>query len=124
MTAPTPSRLEDTTALRRGVIDGSLRPGTGGEMTQRSVRRTLRLALAMAVSLFAYAVPAAAQEGVITGRVVDVTSRAPVPTAQIQFVGTTRGTVTADDGTFRIAGIRPGQYQVRVLRLGFTASGT
>jgi TonB-dependent starch-binding outer membrane protein SusC len=93
-------------------------------MTQSSVRRTLRLALATAVSLFAYAVPAAAQDGVITGHVVDATSRAPVPTAQIQLVGTTRGTVTADDGTFRIAGIRPGQYQVRVLRLGFTASGT
>src|SRR6478752_2804412 len=93
-------------------------------MTQRSVRRTLLLALAMAaVSLFAYARPAAAQDGVISGRVIDATTRAPIPAAQVQLVGTTRGSVTADDGTFRIAGVRPGQYQVRVLRLGFTASG-
>jgi TonB-dependent starch-binding outer membrane protein SusC len=93
-------------------------------MTQSSVRRTLLLALAMAaVSLFAYARPAAAQDGVITGRVIDATTRAPIPAAQVQLVGTTRGSVTADDGTFRIAGVRPGQYQVRVLRLGFTASG-
>ncbi len=92
-------------------------------MTHGSVRRTLRLALAMAVSLLWYAGPAAAQDaGTITGRVVDATSRAPIPLAQIQIVGTTRGTVTGDDGTFRIGGIRPGQYQVRVLRLGFQAS--
>ena len=92
-------------------------------MTHRSVRRTLRLALAMAVSALWAAKPAAAQDaGVITGRVVDATSQAPIQLAQIQLVGTTRGTVTGDDGTFRIAGVRPGQYQVRVLRLGFQAS--
>lgn len=76
----------------------------------------------MAVSLLSFAKPAAAQDaGMITGRVVDAASRAPISLAQIQLVGTTRGTVTADDGSFRITGIRPGQYQVRVLRLGFTA---
>ncbi len=92
-------------------------------MTHRSVRRTLRLALVMAVSALWAAKPAAAQDaGVITGRVVDATSQAPIPQAQIQLVGTTRGGVTGDDGTFRIAGVRPGPYQVRVLRLGFQAS--
>jgi TonB-linked SusC/RagA family outer membrane protein len=60
--------------------------------------------------------------GTITGRVTDATSSAPVPSAQVQVVGTTRGAVTGDDGRFRIAGIRAGQYQVRVLRLGYQAS--
>ena len=92
-------------------------------MTHSSVSRTLRLAAAMAVSLLWAAGPLAAQDaGVISGRVVDAASRAPLALAQIQLVGTTRGTVTADDGTFRIAGVRPGAYQVRVLRLGFQAS--
>jgi TonB-linked SusC/RagA family outer membrane protein len=81
------------------------------------------LALAIAVSALWAAKPAVAQDaGVITGRVVDATSQAPIPQAQIQLVGTTRGAVTGDDGTFRIAGVRPGQYQLRVLRLGFQAS--
>jgi len=93
-------------------------------MNHGFVRRTLRLALAMAISLLWYARPAVAQDaGTISGRVLDAGSRAPIPLAQIQIVGTTRGTVTGDDGTFRIAGVRPGQYQVRVLRLGFQASG-
>ena len=92
-------------------------------MTHSSVSRTLRLAAAMAVSLLWAAGPAAAQDaGVISGRVVDASSRAPLALAQIQLVGTTRGTVTGDDGTFRLAGVRPGPYQVRVLRLGFQAS--
>jgi TonB-dependent starch-binding outer membrane protein SusC len=93
-------------------------------MTHGFVRRTLRLALPVAVSLLCYARPAAAQDnGTITGRVVDATSQAPVSLAQIQIIGTNRGTVTGDDGTFRIGGVRPGPYQVRVLRLGFKASG-
>lgn len=93
-------------------------------MTHGSVRRMARLAVAIAVSLLWYATPALAQDaGVISGRVLDATSRAPIGLAQIQIVGTTRGGVTADDGTFRIGGVRPGQYTVRVLRLGFQASG-
>jgi TonB-linked SusC/RagA family outer membrane protein len=60
--------------------------------------------------------------GTLTGRVIDASSNAPVPSAQIQVVATTRGAVTGDDGRFRIAGMRPGQYQVRVLRLGYQAS--
>lgn len=92
-------------------------------MTHGFVSRTPRLAFAIAVSLLWYALPAAAQDaGTITGRVVDAASRAPIPLAQIQLVGTTRGTITGDDGTFRIAGVRPGQYQVRALRIGFQAS--
>lgn len=91
-------------------------------MTHGSVRRTVRLAFAMVVSLLWYATPALAQDGAISGRVLDASSRSPIALAQIQIVGTTRGGVTGDDGTFRIGGVRAGQYQVRVLRLGFQAS--
>jgi TonB-linked SusC/RagA family outer membrane protein len=92
-------------------------------MTQGFVSRTLRLAFAIAASLLSYAGPAAAQDaGIITGRVVDAASQVPIPLAQIQLVGTTRGTITGDDGTYRMAGVRPGQYQIRALRIGFQAS--
>src|SRR2546423_7956289 len=60
--------------------------------------------------------------GTISGRVIDATSNAPVGSAQVQVVGTTRGAVTGDDGRYRIAAMRPGQYQVRALRLGYQAS--
>jgi len=73
--------------------------------------------------LLCMATPGRAQDaGTISGVVTDVASKAPIPSAQVQIVGTTRGATTGDDGRFRIAGVRPGSYQVRVLRLGYQAS--
>jgi TonB-dependent starch-binding outer membrane protein SusC len=92
-------------------------------MHQQLVRRMLRLAFPTLAALAWLATPAAAQDaGVISGRVTDAATNTPIAVAQVQIVGTTRATVTADDGTYRIAGLRPGLYQVRVLRLGFKSS--
>ena len=87
------------------------------------VRRFFHSCAAVAALLTGIVSIARAQDaGVVSGRVTDAASGAPVPAAQVQIVGTTRGGVTADDGRYRIAGVRPGQYQVRVLRLGYQAS--
>src|ERR1700693_23434 len=92
-------------------------------MVDRLVRNILRIGLGVAAMLLCMANPGRAQDaGTISGVVTDAASRAPVPTAQVQIVGTTRGAATGDDGRFRIAGLRPGTYQVRVLRLGYQAS--
>src|SRR2546423_15567326 len=60
--------------------------------------------------------------GIISGRVIDATSNAPVASAQVQVVGTTRGGVTGDDGRYRIAAVRPGQDQGPALRPGNQAA--
>jgi len=87
------------------------------------VRNLFRRHGAVAALLFGVASLARAQEpGTIAGRVVDAASNAPIPAAQVVLVGTTRGVVAGDDGRFRIAGVRPGQYTVRALRLGYQAS--
>lgn len=87
------------------------------------VRKLLHVCGIAGALLVGIASAVLAQEGgTLTGRVIDATSNAPVPSAQVQVVGTTRGAVTGDDGRFRIAGIRAGQYQVRVLRIGYQAS--
>lgn len=92
-------------------------------MGDRLVRHILRLGAAVSAMLLCTASPGWAQDaGTITGAVVDAGSRAPIPSAQVQIVGTTRGVVTGEDGRFRIAGVRPGTYQVRVLRLGYQGS--
>ncbi len=92
-------------------------------MIHNLVRQALRLSIAAAVLLLSIAATARSQDaGIITGVVRDATTRAPIPSAAIQLVNTTRGTIAGDDGTFRIANVRPGQYQVRALRLGFQAS--
>ncbi len=87
------------------------------------VRRLFHICGATGALLFGIASVARAQDaGTISGRVIEAGTNAPVASAQIQVVGTTRGAVTGDDGRFRIAAMRPGTYQVRALRLGYQAS--
>lgn len=87
------------------------------------VRKLLVLCVTFGGMLVLVPTTARAQDGgTITGRVIDATTSAPIPSAQVQIVGTTRGGTTADDGRFRIVNVRPGVYQVRVLRIGYQAS--
>ena len=86
-------------------------------MTRRSTR-----VLAAAVGMAPAALVAQATTGTITGRVTDRASGAPVVGAQIQVVGTQRGSQSGDNGTFRITGVTAGPVQLRVLRIGFSAT--
>lgn len=88
-----------------------------------SVRPKLRMFLALLFfAAFAPSTGRSQGTGVITGRVTDASTQRPLPSVQVQLVGTTRGAITGDDGKFRIAGLTAGQYQVRVLRVGFQSS--
>ena len=68
---------------------------------------------------------AATRSGDLRGRVVSGAGAAPVGTATVEV--TRLGAViiagrasTASDGTFRLQGLRPGRYRVRVRAIGFT----
>ena len=50
----------------------------------------------------------AQQTGIVTGRVTERGSGAPLVAAQVQIVGTTRGAVTAEDGRYRLTGVPAG----------------
>lgn len=91
-------------------------------MRTRFVRTSLSLLASVAMLGALTAAQAKAQTGSINGRVLDAVSKTPVVAAQVQVVGTTRGAVTGDDGGFRIPGLRPGSYNIRVLRLGFQSA--
>ncbi|HEX8391767.1 MAG TPA: TonB-dependent receptor [Longimicrobium sp.] len=73
--------------------------------------------------------PPAAGPGEIRGTVVDAGSGAPVPSASVA-VRTTRdsalvaGAIARADGTFRIEGLRPGSYVLRVNMMGYAAQTT
>ena len=78
-----------------------------------------------------YAIPAilgaqqpstSGQGGAITGTVRDRATQQPVASAQVTVVGTTRGALTNDQGSYRLTGVPAGSYQVRVLRIGYQAS--
>ena len=75
----------------------------------------------IALALLALTRPGLAQEtGAIEGRITE-TSGAPVPDALITVVGTNRGARTTEEGQYRIANLRAGDFVIRVTRLGYAA---
>ena len=62
---------------------------------------------------------AAAQAGVITGRVTDAAGGAPLEAARVVLSGTTRIETTSREGQYTFRGVTPGTYQLRVLRVGY-----
>src|SRR5436190_23255838 len=62
----------------------------------------------------------AQQTGTISGRVTSVGGQ-PLSDTRVQVAGTTRGSMTAQDGSYRITLVPPGSHQVRAIRLGYAA---
>ena len=63
--------------------------------------------------------------GVITGRVVDSASNTPISaaTVDVRIPGTATSVAhatTAADGSFRVEGLQPGRYSIRIRALGYT----
>jgi TonB-dependent starch-binding outer membrane protein SusC len=65
---------------------------------------------------------AQAQNGTISGRVIDQATNQPLQDAQISVVGTQRGAATNQQGQYTITGIAPGSYTLRARRIGFGVS--
>lgn len=74
--------------------------------------------LAAAALLAVFAARSLAQ-GVVTGRVVDVTSTEPRIGASVSIVGTTRGAIANSDGRFVIAAVPAGDVTLRARLLGY-----
>src|SRR5688572_17867575 len=82
---------------------------------------SMRSALVLLVTLVAvsFGTPASAQTGSVTGRVTIEDTGAPMPSAQVFLVGTSRGSLTNSAGRFRIDQVPAGQVQVGVTVLGY-----
>ena len=63
----------------------------------------------------------AAQNGTIAGRVVD-SAGTPLASATVTVDGTLLRTLSSPEGMYRIRGVSPGTYTVRVRLIGFTAA--
>ena len=77
--------------------------------------------MAAGVLLVAGARTAFAQNGTITGKVIEKASNRPIPSATVRVIGTTIGAITGDDGTYRLRGVPPGRAEVRAVRIGYGA---
>jgi hypothetical protein len=61
----------------------------------------------------------AAAQGQIAGKIVTAGTTNPVQRASVFLNNATFGTITADDGTFTLRGVKPGQYDLVVTAVGF-----
>jgi iron complex outermembrane receptor protein len=77
------------------------------------------LSRALALTLLTAAGLGAQSTGTISGRVLDSASRQPLSAVSLRIVGTQRGTMTRDDGSYSLAGVPLGAQRVRASRIGF-----
>jgi TonB-linked SusC/RagA family outer membrane protein len=84
-----------------------------------SRRRSEQVVLGSIAAFTLWATPVWSQRAVITGRVTDAESNAGVVAAQVRVPGTTFGTLTHTDGTFRLVGVPAGAVTLQALRLGY-----
>jgi len=93
----------------------------------------MRLATLL-LACFAIATPALlhgqdmSSRGEILGRLIDDNSGAPIPGARVELLDELRrpirGTVTDDEGRFRIPNVRSGPFLLRAARLGYRTTTT
>jgi len=77
----------------------------------------------LAAAVIAALVPASAQAqatGIVEGRVIEQGSGRPLASAQVFVAGTTVGTITAPNGTYRIIGVPARTVEVRARLIGFS----
>jgi TonB-linked SusC/RagA family outer membrane protein len=77
---------------------------------------------AFAVGVWLVPTIAIAQQGTISGRVVDKATNNPVPSAQVTIVGSTRGALTSDKGEYTLRSVAAGAVTLRATRIGYAAS--
>jgi len=73
--------------------------------------RRVAAALALILALPVLAGSASRQTGTVAGTITDQGTNAPIPSAQVMIVGTTRGALTNDQGKFTITGVTSGPAQ-------------
>src|SRR5262245_32107387 len=60
--------------------------------------------------------------GIVTGRVTDARTSAPVAGAAVEIEGQRIASSTGDDGRYRLTGVPAGQRVIIVRRLGYAAA--
>lgn len=78
----------------------------------------LRPAIAIVIAVLS-GLPLFAQEGQITGRVIDATNGEPMTRATVRLLNTTKGTLTNTSGTYTLSDVSPGTYSLKISYIGY-----
>ncbi|HLE56069.1 MAG TPA: TonB-dependent receptor, partial [Rhodothermia bacterium] len=87
-------------------------------MFASNVRRLL-----VGLAITGFASPAAAQNGTVTGRVTEAGTGKGIASAGVRVLAGIRnagGSLTDDNGDYRIAGVAPGTYTIEARRVGYS----
>jgi len=60
-----------------------------------------------------------AQNGIITGKITRIDTKAPIGQANVFLSNTTAGSASLDDGTYTLAHLKPGEYTLVVSIIGY-----
>ncbi|MBE9583058.1 carboxypeptidase-like regulatory domain-containing protein [Mucilaginibacter sp. JRF] len=71
------------------------------------------------ILLIGFCGSALAQDGTITGKITTAGGKQPMAKASVFLNNATFGTTSADDGTFTLRGVKPGQYQLVITSVGY-----
>ncbi len=85
----------------------------------RGLRWISMLAVLVLVQVGPSAQISSATLTVVKGKVVDATTGEPLPGANVFLVGTSIGSATGEDGTFRIVGVPTGHYTLQASMIGY-----
>jgi iron complex outermembrane receptor protein len=80
----------------------------------------MKTTLILVLSLLLFASLNAQQTGSISGTVVDKETKRPLEAANVTLAGTTLGTSSGTDGSFRLDNVPAGEYTVLVSYVGYT----
>jgi TonB-dependent starch-binding outer membrane protein SusC len=61
-------------------------------------------------------------QGAITGTITDAATHTPISDVQIRILSTTQGTLSRDNGTYRLSGVRVGTVTLVAQRVGYKES--
>ena len=87
-----------------------------------SARRGATTLIGSVLALVIATGAAPAQTGTIVGTITESATKAPIPSVQVQIVGSTRGVISGEDGHYRIVGVPSGPTELRVTRIGYAAA--
>lgn len=74
------------------------------------------------LALLTGAMPALAQQGTVTGRVMDQATLRPLGAVQVFVQGQNIGILTDTEGRFRLEGVTPGEVTIRAQLIGYAAA--
>ena len=76
----------------------------------------------LALFLFLITLMGYAQKGIVSGKILDIADKFPLPGAMIQITGQNKYTISDGNGRYEFLNVTPGSYEIEVKYIGYSSS--